>query len=254
MSQRTIIIGDLQGMYDETISLLNKCNVTPHDRVIFTGDLVDRGPDNDKCIDLAIKYEQLQGSPASVLGNHEEKHLHYRNKEERGKDPNVQVQSHIRTRMQLKAHHYAYMRTMPLYIRLHEYNAVVVHAGVFPGRTIEEQDPHHLLHIQMINPKEGTKTMWPSKAPHDWKFWTHFWDGPERIIFGHSVLDRPLITDKVYGIDGGACFGRNLYALILPTWEVVSVSSNKDHGHGQRGRSSENIALVNVHGDVNTFS
>lgn len=250
---RTIVIGDLQGCYQETLALLKKCGVTPSDRVIFTGDLVDRGPDSALCVELAMRREQTQGSEASILGNHEDRHLGYRHQEAIGRDPKCVIPTHIATRQQLKSEHYQYMSRMPLFIRLPEYGAAVVHAGVFPGRPLEAQRRDHLLHIQMINPPDQT-SKWPSKAPGGWKFWTHYWDGPERIIFGHSVLDKPLITDKVAGIDGGGCFGRQLHALILPEWEIVSVACKTDHGKGSRGRGNERIKKILVHGDVSTFS
>src|SRR5580692_8437734 len=66
--QRTIIIGDRHGCYDEAVTLLDRLAVTEQDRVIFAGDLVDRGPKPRECVDLAMKHE-------CVLGNHEEKHL-----------------------------------------------------------------------------------------------------------------------------------------------------------------------------------
>ena len=261
---RTIVIGDLQGMYNEAVALLGKCEVTPDDRVIFAGDLLDRGPDNDKCVDLAMRREIIQGSPACIMGNHESKHLEYYAKDERGVDSNVGIESHIKTRAQLRPHHYEWSKKLPLYIRLPEHNAVVVHAGVYPGRTIEQQKPDHLLHIQMVKPfnADGSpswdeRSMWVSKAPKDdllCRFWTHFWDGPERIIFGHSVFDKPLITDKVCGIDGGACFGRYLHALILPEWKIVSVKADTDFGKGRRGTQNANIKTYLVHGDVSTYS
>ena len=260
---RVIVVGDLQGMYDETVQLLDKCKATKDDWVIFAGDLIDRGPDNDKCIDLAIRRQELQGRPSTVLGNHEEKHLQSRRRDEQGRDPQCVIPTHISTRSQLKDHHYDFMKQMPLYLRIPEHNAAVVHAGCYPGRPLEAQDPQHLLHIQMIqpydkwgNPTRNYKSMWPSKAPKDegWQFWTNFWDGPERIIFGHSVLDKPLLTDKVCGIDGGACFGRFLHAVILPQWEIVSVEAKIDHGKGSRGRTGDPIRTYAVHGDVCSFS
>ena len=48
---RTIVIGDLHGCYDEALELLDKVGATSSDRIIFTGDLVDRGP---KRRDLAV--------------------------------------------------------------------------------------------------------------------------------------------------------------------------------------------------------
>ena len=265
MSDRTIVIGDLHGCHGEAVALLKKLNVTAADRVIFLGDLIDRGPDNAKCVDLVRHREQVQGSIACILGNHEEKHLFYRDIEHRKGKVEVQVATHVATRMQLTREHYEYFEQMPLYLRLPEHNAVCVHAGVFPGRKIEEQTPRHLLHIQMINPFKfdqwgrvtiDEKSMWPSKchgAP-EWKFWTHFWDGPERIIFGHSVLDRPLMTDKVAGIDGGAVFGHQLHALVLPEWKIVTVKGQQDYGKGRRGASVTGIGSFLVHGDVSTYS
>ncbi len=270
--KRVIVVGDLQGCAKEARKLLANVNATANDHVVFAGDLIDRGPDNDECIELAIEWEARQGATASILGNHERKHLDYRNKELSGRDPHVQVPSHVATRQQLKPHHYTYMQSMPLYLRLPEHNAAVVHAGVYPGRKIEEQEERHLLHIQMIRPydKWGNrtnmfKTFWPSRTPtpernpenfptDGWRFWTNFWDGPERIIFGHSVLDKALLTEKVCGIDGGCCFGEELRAVILPEWEIVTVPSQTKYSSKRNAATGDNVKLFNVHGDVNTYS
>lgn len=266
MTRRTIIIGDLHGCLSEAEELLDKCKATADDRVILLGDLVDRGPDSAGCVDLAMRLQARQGAPACILGNHEEKMLFYNDIEKQKLHVNVQVATHIATRQQLEPKHYDYFRTLPLYLRLPEYNAVCVHAGVFPNRTIEEQDPRHLLHVQMIKPYEtddrGTrrvnnKSVWASKVPEGedgWHFWTHFWTGPERIIFGHSVLNKPLLTDKAVGLDGGACFGLELWGLVLPDWEVISIKGrgaidNKDLA--RRGNRDRKLHLI--HDDVGTY-
>lgn len=261
---RVIVVGDLQGCYDEAVELLEKCNATPEDQVIFAGDLVDRGPDNDKCVDLAMHRERIQGKPAAVLGNHEDRHLDYKRIEEKGRNPNVVIPTHVATRMQLREEHYNYFKRLPLFIRLPEHNAAVVHAGAYPDRTLEEQEPRTLLHVQMIRPYDkwgnrtnNTKSVWPSKVPQGedgWGFWTNFWNGPERLIFGHSVLTKPLLTEKVCGIDGGACFGRQLHAVILPGWEIVSVQGRTQADKGSRGREKTPIKTFIVHDDVGTFS
>ena len=259
--KRTFVIGDLHGCYREAMDLLERVGATSEDRIIFCGDLIDRGPENAKCVDLAMKHE-------CILGNHEEKHLFYRAQEERGKNPNVVAPTHVATRLELKDEHYEYFKQLPLFIRLPEFNAVVVHAGVWPNVPIEHQDSHHLLHCQMINPhydRDGRitkRSMWPSKAPADWKFWTHFWTGPEVIIFGHSVLDRPLLTEKAIGIDGGAVFGRELWALELSadperSGGVHRVKSQTNADKGRRGRNDATgnpIGFYKIHGDVGTFS
>jgi|SRR6478609_647397 len=245
---RIICVGDLHGCYEEAIELLDACKLTPKDVVVFLGDLVDRGPENAKCVDLAMRHE-------CILGNHEEKHLQYRRVEEQGHVPHVVASTHVETRNQLRPEHYEYFKTLPLFIRFPEHNAVAVHAGVYPGRPIEAQDPNHLLHIQMINPPDKA-SKWPSKAPEGWKFWSNFWDGPEKVIFGHSVITKPLITDKVVGIDGGAVFGYELWAYEMPSGKVYSVRGKQNHGQGRRGRPTDgnNISTYLIHGDVGTYS
>ena len=258
--QRVIFVGDLHGCYDEAVALLAKCQVTTEDRVIFLGDLIDRGPENAKCCDLVRQREQTQGSVACVLGNHEEKHLQYEDIIARGKklDTANMPATHVAARAQLKPEHYVWFRQMPLFIRVPEYGAAAVHAGCFPGRPLEAQEARHLLHIQMLNKNGDKKTIWPSRVPDNekdaWVFWTHLWNGPEQIVFGHSVLDRPLITDKVAGIDGGAVFGRQLHAYVLPERRIVSLTARDDYGKGRRGTQSGNIKVYPIHGDVSTYS
>jgi len=232
---RTIVIGDLHGCYDEALELLDRVGATASDRIIFTGDLVDRGPKRRECVELAMRHE-------SILGNHEEKHLRQRRREDADLLPD-----HLETRQVLGPEHLEYFATLPHFIRLPEHNAVVVHAGVMPGKTIEDQDSYHLLHAQCVQPPER-KSFWPSKAPAGYRFWTHHWKGPERVIFGHTVLDRPLVTEHAVGIDTGCVYGRSLTAVILPSWETVSVPAR----HTYRG--GKDVALLPVHGGVYVFS
>ena len=232
---RTIVIGDLHGCYDEALELLDRVAATSSDRIIFTGDLVDRGPKRRECVELAMKHQ-------CILGNHEEKHLQQR----RRKDTEL-LPDHLETRQSLAPEHLDYFATLPHFIHLPEHNAAVVHAGVLPGKSVEEQEPYHLLHAQYVRPPER-KSFWPSKAPEGYQFWTHHWKGPERIIFGHTVVDRPLVTEHAVGIDTGCVYGRSLTAVILPSWELVSVPAREPY------RGGKSVALIRAHGDVSVFS
>lgn len=235
--KRTIVIGDLHGCWEEAQELLDKVALTSEDRVIFVGDLVDRGPMPYQCVELAMQHE-------SVLGNHEEKHLfHYTSRQP------YRSESHRYTASKLEPRHFEYFKTLPNYIRLPEYNAVVVHAGAFPHIPIEAQSRSHLLHIQHIYPADGSKkSFWPSKAPAHYKFWTNYWAGPERVIFGHSVLTKPLVTPHAVGIDTGVPFGLPLTALVLPDWQIVQVPSR------QPKNDRKQAATYKIQNDVMAFS
>lgn len=235
--RRTIVVGDLHGCRDEALDLLDKLAVSSSDRVIFAGDLVDRGPHRRECVELAMRHE-------AILGNHEESHLQLRKR-----PPEKLKPDHAETRRALGPEHLDWMGTLPLFLRIPEANAVVVHAGVLPGVPIERQLPHTLLHAQCVRPPE-TKSYWPSKAPDGFTFWTNHWRGPERVIFGHTVLTRPLVSEWAIGIDTGCVHGGSLTAVVLPSWEVVSVPARRDH-HGPKG---DGIARYPVMDGVACFS
>jgi len=214
---RTIVIGDLHGCHREALAMVDRLQVTSSDRLIFTGDLVDRGPHPRECVELAMKHE-------CVLGNHEARHLQQQHSAAEKLSPD-----HLRTREALDSTHYDYFRSLPTFIRLPEHGAAVVHAGAYPDVPLETQATRHLCHIQHINPPLP-KSFWPSKAPVGFSFWTNHWRGPERLIFGHSVLDRPLVSKWAVGLDTGAVYGHHLTALVLPDWELVSVPGRDSTG------------------------
>lgn len=60
----TYVIGDVHGMYDDLLILMSK--IPSNSRVIFVGDLIDRGDNSSKVVEFVRKnnYE-------CVLGNHE---------------------------------------------------------------------------------------------------------------------------------------------------------------------------------------
>lgn len=63
------VIGDVQGCYDELIALTNKIKFDPDkDKLIFAGDLVNRGTKSLEVLNFCIKNKK---SINAVLGNHD---------------------------------------------------------------------------------------------------------------------------------------------------------------------------------------
>ena len=69
---RLLIIGDVHGMLDELKDLLGKAdyNSSRGDRVIFVGDLVNKGPKSSGVVQYAMDI-----NATTVRGNHEDKVL-----------------------------------------------------------------------------------------------------------------------------------------------------------------------------------
>ncbi|KUL89513.1 hypothetical protein ZTR_04430 [Talaromyces verruculosus] len=68
--RRLVFIGDVHGCFDELEELLGKISLTRRDHLIFTGDMINKGPQSGKVVDLA---RQLGAS--CVRGNHEDRIL-----------------------------------------------------------------------------------------------------------------------------------------------------------------------------------
>jgi predicted phosphodiesterase len=73
MNGRLIAIGDIHGCHQEFAELLDRVAFSKDDQLILLGDLVNRGPDSNRVIDLARQYKAI-----SLLGNHELRLLNYR--------------------------------------------------------------------------------------------------------------------------------------------------------------------------------
>ncbi|PLX97504.1 MAG: hypothetical protein C0622_12860 [Desulfuromonas sp.] len=73
--QRLLAIGDIHGHLDELRELLHRVQPTEHDRVVFLGDYIDRGPDSRGVLDELIWFAERFPQTIFLRGNHEQMFL-----------------------------------------------------------------------------------------------------------------------------------------------------------------------------------
>jgi hypothetical protein len=202
---RTIVVGDVHGCADELESLLERVRFAPGDRLVMVGDLVARGPDSRRVLELV-----REAGARSVRGNHEEKLLGWR------RDGGSLGPTHERVAAGLSEQDWRTLEEMPLWIDLPEHGLRVVHAGLAPGLSVEQTPPEALLKVRTID----RRGRW-SDAPDDGPLWGALYGGPPHVIFGHNAREELQVWPWATGLDTGCVYGGRLSALVLDKGEPM---------------------------------
>lgn len=140
-----------------------------HARVIYLGDYVDRGPDSRAVIDRLLDQPLAGAEQVFLKGNHEDAMLKFLDGETgsdnwlrlgggatvrsygvtlRGPDNQALAPEAARSalRAALPERHQAFLRRLALVHEVGDY--LFVHAGIRPGRPLDEQKPSDLLWIR----------------------------------------------------------------------------------------------------------
>jgi predicted phosphodiesterase len=124
MTGRLIAVGDIHGCHNEFEELLGQLDLKDGDRLVLLGDLVNRGPNSTRVIELARAAGAI-----SLLGNHELRLLKFRKTGDR-----KFVREHdLETFEALRPEDWAYLEAMPLTFEEPELNTVFVHGGFLPN-------------------------------------------------------------------------------------------------------------------------
>jgi len=241
--KRTIFVGDVHGMLDELKSLLQTLTFNPQtDHLIFTGDLVSKGPDSLKVLDLAMSH-----GAACVRGNHDDRLLlqyqHYQSRQpddvlgvERA-EPGIRDEKKLARRLTGRQAHW--LDSCPVILKLGHIpgglgETVVVHAGLVHGVELEKQDPSAVMNMRSIDERLRV----PSHNPNG-KHWAALWnkmekgvDKPVTVVYGHYAAKGLDIREHSKGLDSNCAKGGKLSALIVDVDKeepaVVSVPCRKD--------------------------
>ena len=213
MNGRLIAIGDIHGCHVEFAELLAQLALTKDDRVVLLGDLVNRGPDSCKVIDLARAYRVV-----SLLGNHELRLLKYR----KTGDNRFLKENDVDTFCRLQPEDWDYLDKMPLTFEEPELNVVFVHGGFLPDEPWQKQSAEVVTRIQVVD--HDGKPRKRADAP-DAPTWAELWSGPPFVVYGHTP--RPSIYKLKWsvGIDTGCVLGGHLTAYVLPEKRFIQVKA-----------------------------
>ena len=210
-AERYVFIGDVHGCLDELEDLLNTVKLGRSDRLVFVGDLVAKGPDSAGVVALARELGSL-----CVRGNHDEAVLRIRRARRSRTFPARAKKTHLRVAESLSETDWRWLETLPLYLQLPELNITVVHAGVVPGKPLDQQHPEDLMCMRTLRP-DGSA----SPRLDEGTLWAQRYQGPEHIVFGHDAISGLQRTPFATGLDTGCVYGRSLTALIHPGGELI---------------------------------
>jgi hypothetical protein len=212
---RTVIVGDVHGCGAELDTLLDRLAFSADDRLVFVGDLIARGPDNLRVLDIA----RATGA-VIVRGNHEQKLLTWRAKKAAharglGKRPERLGRVHAHVAASLRTRDWKMLQASPVFHDMPEHNLRVVHAGVVPNLPFEAQRPQTLMRIR------GVSLRGEPMDKGAYVLWGTLYVGPPHIVFGHNAMADPQIHRWATGIDTSCVYGGRLTAMVIPHDERV---------------------------------
>ena len=227
---RTLVIGDVHGK----LALLNRLIAETgyragEDRLVFIGDLIDRGEDSRGVVERAMELQREAPDTVVVIkGNHEvmmadalsepdaaSAELWYYN----GGIETIQSYVNENGDLDLPPEHYDFLSSLPTW---HEdEHAIYVHAAL-----VEAGDGSFLHPCEAA---ESPELLWSRNR----RFFSEYQG--KTVVFGHTITgmifgerEQVWLRESLIGVDTGAYLTGVLSAVELPSRRVYSVSEPAD--------------------------
>ena len=229
---RAVIIGDVHSCADELENLLTIAKERyPEHKIVYIGDLFDRGPDPKKTLDL------VSASAGYVIpGNHDlriAKILAGQKPEEPWLQPEYMLTeatiSTLKAAGVLEQATALFGQSSQLIIGDGKDTLVAVHAAVLANdagrfnRAAQRRALYGLL---------DTKAAGAPKR-QDWRGLYLKERGKFPVVCGHEVISRPEWRGNTINIDTGCVYGGALTALVWPEGELLQVKAAKTYCPGK---------------------
>jgi hypothetical protein len=216
---RTVVVGDIHGCYEELLALVECVGLGESDRLVSVGDLVTKGEKSREVLELFIGDARF----SSVIGNHDRALLEYWKGERRKKALKPSQKKCAEELKDERERYTAFFDTLPGYIDLGSH--VVVHAGLRPGITLEEQSLDDLTALRTLGPDRENRTGTP---------WYELYEGEPVALFGHWPSPTPRRGPRAIGLDTGCVYGHQLTAYVVETGEFHSVPALRAYDEPKR--------------------
>jgi protein phosphatase len=220
------IIGDIHGCRVELETLLEKLGYDPATRrhpggrkVVFLGDLVDRGPDIPGVLRIAMEMAEAENA-LCVPGNHEMKLL----RKLRGRD--VQITHGLAESLaQLEREPAEFVEGAAKFIDglvshyvLDGGRLVVAHAGM--KAAMQGRGSGKVREFALFGETTGETDEFGLPVRYNW---AAEYRGAALVVYGHTPVPEPEWLNGTINIDTGCVFGGKLTALRYPEKELLSV-------------------------------
>ncbi len=226
------VIGDVHGCYDELLALLTQLSYVEQPggawahsagrKLIFLGDLVDRGPKIPESVRLVMESVKA-GHALCIPGNHDAKFM----RSVWGK--NVQITHGLAESIEqfgrYEEHYRAFSRLAAEFIDdlvshyvLDDGKLVVAHAGL--KEEMQGRGSGKVRDFCLYGETTGETDEFglPVRYP-----WAEDYRGRAMVVYGHTPVPESEWLNRTINIDTGCVFGGKLTALRYPERELVSV-------------------------------
>ncbi|MDB5307347.1 MAG: polynucleotide kinasephosphatase [Gemmataceae bacterium] len=242
------VVGDVHGCLDELVALLTTLGYAvaqgpdadgrpgwqathPEGRkLVFVGDLNDRGPDTPGVYQLAMEVT-ARDAGYCVLGNHDDKLLRWLKggpvKMTHGLQESVtQLEAE---RPEFRDRVREFIGRLPSHVVLDDGKLVVAHAGL--TQDLQGRISGKVRAFALYGETTGESDEWGLPVRLNWAAGYRGW---ATVVYGHTPALQPEWVNRTICIDTGCVFGGALTALRYPEMELVSVPARKQYAEPKR--------------------
>lgn len=267
------VVGDVHGCMDELVELIGKLGYRqrtldlmeeidqesptanslywhPEGRkLVFVGDLIDRGPHPYGVLDFVRRHVQA-GVAELVLSNHERKLRSYLSGRNVTIKPEFQKTIDSIPADADKKGLKSFLHSLRPYRQWSAPDGqewVVVHAAFDPkfAGKIDGKIEEYCVYgpVNSVDPV--------THRPDRIAWWESYRPGP-KVVYGHVITDdgKPRVVNGTYGIDTGCVHGGSLTALRLPEQEFVQVKARRlyhgtvDYADKKKAEEGEHLGVL----------